>query len=175
MAGVMLQMMIPSTVESKFYLTRYLENETYIQTRKIEDFDTGTLTDVITTQDDDGEVTLGAGGSGSWGAPSIPIATLDLPKSGVANALTAIEGLAFATTGENASGVSFAKVNITNTNPPVPSIPNPGTFDGYKTNDVFGETNYAYIATDTNTEEIVIINLSNMTKSGWFDASGSDN
>ncbi len=164
----------PSAVQSDFYLTRYLENETYIQTRKVEDFDTGTLTDVITTQDDDGEVTLGAGGSGSWCAPSTPVEELDLPKNGVANALTAIGGLAFATTGENASGVSFAKINITtNSNPPEASIPNPGTFDGYKTNDVFGETNYAYIATDTNDEEIVIINLSNMTKSGWFNASGS--
>ena len=162
-----------SAVQSDFYLTRYLENAIYTQTTKA-DFDTGTLTDVITTQDNDGEVTLGAGGSGSWCAPSTPVEELDLPKNGVANALTAIEGLAFATTGENASGVSFAKVNITtNTNPPQASIPNPGTFDGYKTNDVFGETNYAYIATDTNEEEIVIINLSNMTKSGWFNASGS--
>ena len=163
-----------TTIQSDFYLTRYLENETYIQTKKIEDFDTGVLTDVITTQVDDGEVTLGAGGSGSWCAPSTPVEELDLPKNGVANALTAIKGKAFATTGENASGVSFAKINITtNTNPPDASIPNPGTFDGYKTNDVFGETNYAYIATDTNDEEIVIINLTNMTKSGWFNASGS--
>ena len=126
-----------SAVQSDFYLTRYLENAIYTQTTKA-DFDTGTLTDVITTQDNDGEVTLGAGGSGSWCAPSTPVEELDLPKNGVANALTAIEGLAFATTGENASGVSFAKVNITtNTNPPQASIPNPGTFDGYKTNYVF--------------------------------------
>ncbi len=166
---------LATTLSSTLYLTRYLENATYTQTTKT-DFDTGSTAGTFVTQIDDGEVTLGAGGSGSWCSPSTPVEELDLPKNGVANSLTAIEGLAFATTGENASGVSFAKVNITtNTNPPDASIPNPGTFDGYKTNDIFGETNYAYIATDSNSEEIVIINLTNMTKSGWFDAPGSDN
>ncbi|MDP4010838.1 MAG: hypothetical protein Q8P72_01260, partial [Candidatus Roizmanbacteria bacterium] len=49
------------------------------------------------------------------------------------------------------------------------------TFDGYKTNDIFGENNYAYIATDANSKEIIIIDISTgtPTESGYFDGSGS--
>jgi len=63
---------------------------------------------------------------------------------------------------------------------PPPSSPSGtinGTFDGYKTNDVFGEENYAYIATDTNSKEIVIMDLNNQVNGkfaevGFFDAPG---
>ena len=165
---------IATSISSTLYLTRYLDNATYIQTTE-DDFNTGTLSDVIVTNTGNGEVTLGSGGSGSWCSPSLTIASLDLPKSGVANAVTAIEGEAFAVTGDNASGVAFADVTISNTDPPIASIQS--TFDGYKTNDVFGEADYAYIATDTNNKEIVIVDISTGTpsESGSFDGSGSTN
>src|SRR3989344_3994896 len=163
---------IPGVVTSSFYLTRYLDNATYTQTTEA-DFNTGTLTDVIVTNNSGGEVTLGSGGAGAWCAPELTIGALDLPKSGVANAVTAIEGKAFIVTGDNASGVAFAEISISNANPPVATID--GTFDGYKTNDVFGESDYAYIATDNNSKEIVIITISSGTPSeeGYFNASGS--
>lgn len=148
---------IETSVNSTIYLTRYLDNATYVQTTK-SDFDSGILNSVVVTNTSGGEITLGSGGFGSWCEPELTIAALNLPKSGVANAVTAIEGRAFATTGENASGVSLADIHIDNSNPPSASIR--GTFDGYKTNDVFGESNYAYIATDHNSKEIVIVNLS---------------
>ena len=163
---------IPGAVTSSFYVTRYLDNATYTQTTEA-DFNTGTLTDVIVTNNSGGEVTLGSGGAGAWCAPELTIGALDLPKSGVANAVTAIEGKAFIVTGDNASGVAFAEISISNANPPVATID--GTFDGYKTNDVFGESDYAYIATDNNSKEIVIITISSGTPSeeGYFNASGS--
>ncbi|MDA1317267.1 MAG: hypothetical protein O3B87_04555 [bacterium] len=162
---------IPGTVSSSFYATRYLDNATYMQTTE-EDFNTGTLTDVMVTNNSGGEITLGSGGAGAWCSPELTIAALDLPKSGAANAVTAIEGKAFAATGDNASGVAFAEVSVSNTNPPVASLDS--TFDGYKTNDVFGESNYAYIVTDSNSKEIVIISISGTpSESGYFDASGS--
>lgn len=161
-----------SSVTSTAYIAR-LDNITYTETLKAE-FDAGTKTGVAVTNTSGGEITLGGGGQGNWCEPAIPSGSLvlDLPKNGVANALTAIEGRAFAGTGENASGVSFTNVTIGN-NPPNPSIA--GTFDGYKTNDVFGETNYAYIATDTNDKEIVILDISGnpITEVGNFNASGS--
>ena len=59
----------------------------------------------------DGEVVLGAtGGVGDWCQPTLAITALDLPKSGVANAISAIQGTLAAGTGENASGVSYANV-----------------------------------------------------------------
>ena len=163
---------IPGVVASSFYVTRYLDNATYMQTAEA-DFNTGTLTDVIITNNNGGEVTLGSGGAGAWCAPELTIDALDLPKNGVANAITAIQGKAFTVTGDNASGVAFAEISISNTSPPVATIDS--TFDGYKTNDVFGESNYAYIATDSNSKEIVIINISSATPSeeGYFNASGS--
>ena len=70
----------------------------------------------MVTNNSGGEITLGSGGAGAWCSPELTIAALDLPKSGAANAVTAIEGKAFAATGDNASGVAFAEVSVSNTN-----------------------------------------------------------
>ncbi|MEK7168469.1 MAG: hypothetical protein AAB778_00480 [Patescibacteria group bacterium] len=160
-------------VSSKLYLSRYLENDVYTETIEAQ-FKLGTLTNTIVTNSSGGEVQLGSGGHGDWCDPNLSIASLDLPKSGVANAISATEGRLVAGTGDNASGVSFAAINVTNTNPPSTSIY--GTFDGYKTNDVYNDQNYAYLATDTNSKEIVIIDISKLpfTEVGYFNASGSN-
>ncbi|MBI4080642.1 MAG: hypothetical protein HY430_02615 [Candidatus Levybacteria bacterium] len=165
-----------TTVSSTLYLTRY-QNEIYTETTAAQ-FTTGTHTGTTVTNTDGGEVVLGAGGQGDWCAPDLTITALDLPKNGVANAVSAIEGKAFAGTGENSSGVSYATVDINNTNPPVATLGD--TFDGYKTNDVFGETNYAYLATDNNGKEIVIIDLTQVVngkyvEAGFFNAPGNGN
>jgi len=163
---------LPNQITAEFYLSRYLDNLNYIQTTEAE-FNTGTKTGTVVTNTAGGEVTLAGGGSGNWCAPDLSISALDLPKSGVANALTAIEGKAFAGTGDNASGVSFANVSISNATPPVASVV--GTFDGFKTNGVFGEAGYAYLATDSNFKEIEIINLSSnpYSEAGYFNAPGN--
>jgi hypothetical protein len=170
-----------STVTSSMYLTR-TENLTYSETTQAQ-FTSGTTTSTTvqaTTGSgitNDGQVQLGAGGGSQsdWCAPNLTINPHDLPKSGVANAITAIEGRVFAGTGDNASGVSFANINISNAQPPVASTL--GTFDGYKTNAVFGESNYGYLGTDNNGKEVVIVNLSATpyTESGYFNISGSGN
>ena len=126
-----------SSVSSDMYVVRYLGNASYIETLDTE-FDLGTLSGTVVTVSDDGEVRLSPGGSTSWCSPNLDLSPLDLPKQGVANAISAIEGQAFVGTGDNASGVSFADVSITNENPPGLSVAD--TFDGYKTNDVFGES-----------------------------------
>lgn len=161
-----------STISANLLLTRYLDNNSFTQTTAA-DFNVGTKSGTTVTNTAGGEVVLGAGGQGDWCSPNLSLPSLDLPKSGVANALTAIEGKAFAGTGENASGVSFANIIVSNNSPPNLSIA--GTFDGYKTNGVFGETNYAYITTDNNSKELVIIDLTQQVggkyvESGYFDA-----
>jgi len=120
--------------------------------------------------------------NGDWCTPTLNISALDLPKSGVANAVSAIQGQIAAGTGENASGVSYANVAITDpAAPATPAASIVGTFDGYKTNDVFTEQNYAYLATDTNFKEVVIINLTNKdannkySEAGYFNAPGNGN
>lgn len=160
-----------SSIDSTSYLTRYLNNTSFIQTTE-EDFNSGTTEETVVINDSGGEVVLGAGGQGSWCNPDLLITALDLPKQGVANAISAVEGHASVGTGENASGVSYAHVTISNDNPPIAFLD--GTFDGYKTNDIFGDANYAYVATDTSAEEIVILDISALpyTEVGFFNSPG---
>ena len=164
---------LANSVSSTLLLTRYLDNLVYTETTETQ-LNLGVKSGTNVTNTVGGEVVLGAGGYGDWCNPNLSIAALDLPKSGVANALSAIEGRAFAGTGNNASGVSFANVTISNANPPVAAIA--GTFDGFKTNGVFGETNYAYLATDNNSKEIEIVNLTTnpYSEAGYFNAPGND-
>ena len=165
------------SISQNWYLTRFLNNGSYTETT-VTDFEAGSLTGTVISADLGGEIMLGSGGISSWCNPALTIEAVDLPKNGVANAVSAIEGQVVAGTGDNASGVSFASVDISN--PPAPASPSGtinGTFDGYKTNDVFGEENYAYIATDTNSKEIVIMDLNNQVNGkfaevGFFDAPG---
>src|SRR3989344_4108663 len=120
-----------SNVSSVFYLTRYLDNLAYVETT-IEDFNAGITTNTAVQatggSSTDGEVVLGGAGHGDWCQPDLTLAQVDLPKNGVANALTAIpatvssSGYAFAGTGNNASGVAFARVDITDTAPPSASV-----------------------------------------------------
>lgn len=174
-----------SSISSTAYLTRYMDNLAYKQTTYA-DFATnsttnGTFVATSSGSTTDGEVKLtAAGGGGDWCQPNLTLNTVDLPKSGVANAISAIEGRVFAGTGDNSSGVSFANVNITTSYPPSGSVQS--TFDGYKTNAVFGETNYAYLGTDSNGKEIVIIDLtqysdpptnSKYKEVGYFNAPGN--
>ena len=120
---------------------------------------------------------LSAGGGGNWCQPNLSITALDLPKSGVANAISAIEGKGFAGTGDNSSGISYASIAISNTHPPVATVS--GTFDGFKTNDgIFGDADYAYLATDTNSKEVEIVDLTHITngkysEAGYFNAPGN--
>jgi len=165
-----------SAVET-YYLTRYLDNTLYTETT-VADFTAGTRLGTTITNIAGGEVQLASGGKADWCAPSLSIAAIDLPKSGVANGVTAIEGQVFAGTGDNSSGVSFANVEITNTDPPTGAVE--ATFDGYKTNGVFGEANYAYLATDNNSKEIVIMDLNNIVdgkyqEAGVFNSPGNGN
>ena len=150
----------PSNFVATEYITRYLDNLSYPQST-VADFTPGTKTNTAITNTVDGEIILGAGGGGGdWCQPSFLITNTDLPKSGVSNAITAIKGpndyqsTIFAGTGDNASGVSFAKVDASSGSATLAK-----TFDGYKTNAVFGESSFAYLATDNNAKEVVIMSL----------------
>jgi len=164
-----------SSYSSSIYLTRYLDNLADEDSTQ-EDFDDPDAdpNNVITTLTDDGEVVLGnleGTGRGNWCNPGTSaVSTLDLPRNGSARAITAIEGKVFSGTGENASGVSLAYVTVTDTIPPVTALE--GTFDGYKTNDVFGTDTYGFLATDTNSSEVVIVDLSTMNKIGYYNING---
>lgn len=164
----------PSEVTSTIYLTRYLNNATLIDTSEA-DFDAGSHSGTTTVNNNGGEVVLGAGGGGDWCTPQTSLVEeLDLPKTGKATSVTTVFGEAYAGTGENSSGESFADILISDTDPPVASIS--GTINGYKTNDIYGEQNYGYIATDNNFKEVVIIDITNVpfSEGGYFNAPGNN-
>ncbi len=163
-----------STYSNTIYMTRYLDNLAFIDTT-VADFSRAghVATSVVFTENDGGEITLDAAGPGrgNWCEPgSAAVSQLDLPRQGAARAITAIQGKIFSTTGENASGVSLAYVTVTDAYPPVTTLA--GTFDGYKTNDVFGTDQHGFLATDTNAREVAIVNLNNMTLAGYYDIPG---
>lgn len=173
---------LPTEITSVFYLTRH-NAIVHIDTTE-EDFaagDTSQHSRVVNLAG--GEVILGStGGYGDWCQPSLTISSVDLPKSGVANAISAIQGQIAAGTGENASGVSYANILVSDPQyPESPTASVSGTFDGYKTNDVFTESQYAYLATDTNTKEVEIMSLATVDGSGkyaevgYFNAPGNGN
>jgi hypothetical protein len=151
---------LPANVSTTFYLARWKNISSPVVT-------SGTLINQ---------------GNGDWCSPTLTITALDLPKNGVANAISAIQGQIAAGTGDNASGISYA--NVTVTDPAAPTNPSAsvvGTFDGFKTNGVFTEQNYAYLATDTNAKEVEIINLTQKdvnnkyAEAGYFNAPGQGN
>ena len=150
---------LSSSVNTTIYLTRR-NNQTYTETTEVQ-FEQGTKTSVVVTNNGGGEVTLGStGGYGDWCNPYLSMSSLDLPKSGVANAISAIEGQIATGTGENASGVSYANILLDDPAYPIEvTAAISGTFDGYKTNDVFIEQDCAYLGTDNNNKEVVIIDL----------------
>lgn len=155
------------------FITRYHRNESRFHTLE-SDFNDGVFVGTaLTTDYGNGEIVLGAGGKGNWCKPGQSVmAEQDLEGQGVANSISALEGLVYGGTGQNSSGKSLSKVEVSQDNPPQASVA--GTLDGYKTNSLFGEENYVYIATDTNDEEVAIISTSggSYTKVGWVNAPG---
>lgn len=166
---------LSATLSSTLYITRYLDNLSFIDTTLAEFTEAGyVVTNTEVVSDSGGEIKLGVSGpgKGNWCTPSI-VTTHNLPKNGAARAVTAIPFEVFAGTGENASGESLARVTVSNGTPPVTTAG--GNFNGYKTNDIFGETGYAYLVTDTNNKELVIANTSSMTEVGSINLGDATN
>jgi hypothetical protein len=122
------------------------------------DFSDGTFDKSIVTTKVNGEVQLGSITYPDWCKPSLTQNMYDLPGQGIAKTISAQPGNIYMGTGSNSSGVSFARLSFEPLEPPV--VKTIGIFDGYKTNAVYGEGNYAYLATQTNSKEIVILDVS---------------
>lgn len=163
-----------SSLDSIMYLARYT-NASFTHTTEV-DFNLAgsSKTNVEVTATGGGAVALSPPGSGKgdWCQPKI-VGELNLPRQGDARAVTAVPFEAFVGTGLDASGVSLADITISNGSPPVPTVK--GTVDGYKTNDVFGEPGYAYLATDNSKKEVVVVDTSTFLEVGFLDIPGNRN
>ncbi len=165
------------TLDLPMYVTRYFDNLSWIQTTQA-DFNAGVNSGTAVTNNNGGEVTLGAGGGGgNWCDPSLSVTSVDLSGQGVPTAIAAYPGTVVTGTGGNASGPTFAEINVAGNNPPVATVS--GQFDNSKSNGVFTENNYGYIATTNHSQEIQILDMGSVSGSpptfseiGWFDAPG---
>ncbi len=159
-----------SSITTSIYVTRY-KSIGVTQTTQA-DFNAGARVNTYITNTSGGEVVLGAGGGGGdWCIPSFQVTDFTLLRNGVNNAIAATDTASgsrvFIGTGSNSSGVSLNDVKLSNSDPP--TVLSSKSFDGYKTNDIYGESNasgttvYAYLATDNNAKEVVIVDLNQYT------------
>lgn len=155
----------PGQVTSSMYLTRYLDNLAVTDTTEA-DFTGGILQGTAITNTTGGEIILGSGGRGNWCRPADYIrTTYDMPQDGKANVVRAMEGKIFSGTDYGNQG-KFVHLGVDQHDPP--QITEFGQINGYDTNDIFIESNYAYIATDDTSRDIVIIDLSTNQEIGYF-------
>lgn len=163
---------LPSSVTATSYLTRHT-SQAHIETT-VADFTPGqsnpTTQGVTISNTNGGEIVLGAGGGGGdWCNPSQSITTVDLSRQGVPTSVWAFElgdgtgNRVFAGTGQNASGPTFTNTKVIGNSPPVATFL--AQYNNTKANGVFGIGNYAYIATDQNSAEVTILDLTQFTDS----------
>lgn len=144
-----------SSVSATHYVVRTDNN--VITQGSYDQFNAGTKTNVQVASPTLGEVKLAPNTKGQWCTPQLSSVTINLP--GTPNAVTAVEGHIYVSTGAVAqsSQDSFAHVLVSNADPPVFTLH--GKLKTYKTNAVFGEPDWGYIATSHDTKEVVIVDL----------------
>ncbi|MBP6976111.1 hypothetical protein KBB42_00745 [Candidatus Dojkabacteria bacterium] len=156
-------------INPKMYINDWNTNSIVWTTKS--DFDKGSFTDTMSQSITDGEVRLLSMKYADWCNPSLSMSAYDLPQQGIAKTISTSGDKIYMGTGGNASGISFMDATVVGE----PPVVTPGAlFDGYKTNDVFGLNGNALIATDSNSEEVVIIDLNTTpyTRVGYFDSAG---
>lgn len=139
------------------------------------EFNAGTFENTVTRNAVDGEVQLDIVAYPDWCKPTLSLSSLNLPGSAVSTSVIAIEGEAFVGTGSGSTSVNFMDIGISNSQPPIASVIS--TYTGNKANAVFGEANYAYLATDSDSKEVLILDITgvNPVEAGYFDAPGTAN
>lgn len=159
-----------SSLNSSLYMTRYLDNLTLTHTT-VADFEQAghQLNNIeIVEYGEDGALRLAPyyPGRGDWCRPTdYVVAELNLPGSGRARNVATLEGKAF--TGTVDDGGNYVEINISDDRPPQLDID--AIISGYRTNDVFIDENYAYLATtwDFN-KSVTIIDLETHQEVGFF-------
>lgn len=141
------------------------------------DFNAGSSFFTFVTNNFGGEVELDSVIYPDWCNPSLTLNAYNIPGSATAKTITAVaqpDGSveAFLGSGGSTSGVDLTHVTVNGIDPP--SVTVDGTFDSnYLVNDIEADTTYAYLATDSNTKEVVILNITNpaaMVEVGYYNA-----
>lgn len=131
---------LPSSMTSTVYLTRYLDNLSFIQTT-LADFTPDIRVNVDLTNNNGGEATLAVNTKAKWCSPELSSATIDLPdgppvavdaKSSTVSASIAND-VFVATSPTTASSVKLAYIKVSaNTDPPDSTLYGTFTLDAGK-------------------------------------------
>jgi hypothetical protein len=103
-----------------------------------------------------------------WCKPELSLSKFDLAGQSRGEGLTATPGNAYVATGKNSSGDTFSHIKVTASIPPTISIA--GSFDESKGNDIFVQGEYVYLATDSMSQTVKIVQTSSTpyTKVGYY-------
>ncbi len=142
------------SVSSSTYLTRWQNNATWTQTTQ-SDFNGGTLTNTVTTNNTGGEVQL-ANGTPNWAVPSVAGSyNITGNVSGLSVYYATISGTPYAFVGY-ATGMAIVNVS----NPASPTLT--GTYTTTAAvNGIYVSGTTAYLATAITTSQFIIVNVSN--------------
>ncbi len=160
-----------STLESEFVVTNW-KTPLWKQTT-VDDFSGGTFYHTEVSDFGNGRVELQTQEleiRGDWCNPHFTATFYDIPGSASEKTIRAIEGHAFLGTGGLDSGVALTKLTIEGKDPPIVNVE--GSYNGYKVYDIYADENYAYLATDDDSKEVVILDISSTpyTEIGYFNA-----
>lgn len=165
---------ISRSVDSTIYVNDW-NTRSWLETTNA-DFLQGTMTDTELTAVGDGAVKLMPKLYSNWCLPELMITSYDLTGSAVGNVITADPGNVYVGTGKeftDPGSMSFMHISVDNADPPNVNVT--GTFSGYVVTDIFGEPNYAYLATTDDNKEVVILDITQnpFVEVGFFNASGT--
>lgn len=131
------------------------------------------------TLSDTQQVIEEAGGFANWCIPSLSTTNVDLSRQGHATTVHAFQSdngtgnRVFTGTGANSSGPAFSNLVIQGNSPP--HLVSDTDYNGtpqIKANGVFGDTNYAFLATDSKGVEIVELATAPYQQIGSFNPQG---
>jgi len=160
------------SISSTFYLTRYFGNQVWTQTTQ-SDFNFGTHTNTVATNNFGGEVELGASTGGNWANPQV-IGIENLPGNQNANDIFVDGNTAYIVT-SSGTGAELYIYDVSD-----PTNPNLlGSLDiGGAGFGIVVADGYAYIANSNNNRELTIVDVTNPSSpnlAGIFNApTGAD-
>lgn len=124
-------------------------------------------------------VSAPAGGFGDWCKPSLSTTNVDLVRTGHPTVVSAFElgdekgNAIYAGTGATSSGPAFSNIVIQGNDPPAAtSVTDYNGTPQVKANGVFGDPNFAYLATDNRGVEIIDLSSAPYQQIGSFNPSG---
>ena len=164
------------TISQNVYMNDW-NTKSIVYTSK-EDFSTGSHDQTVAIDLTGGEMRLQKRFYSDWCKPELSLNTdlseYDIPGSATPRSIFAQLGHAYLGTRGEATGEPFTKLNIEGVDPPLVSVD--GTFAGYNVNDIYVLGDYAFLATNDDNKEVVIIDISSTPygEVGYFNAPGSD-